>query len=348
MSERRPPILNITTPLFIISTSGRSTGERVPTLASTPFPSPINDTSKIAKMGFLRKYIFPILFGVIFFSLFKNHLPKFKVLSALETIDLLKKNDKLSLVRFGDGEFDIIAQKRGPNYQRTSPRLREALLKILNSRSICVAVPEALSVDVLTPENSTNSHLRFWRTYVVLRAQLFRHILDSTRLYGDACVSRPYTNSQDDQLATQVFRQIRTLWANKNVVVIEGELTRFGVGNDLLNDAASVKRIIGPAKNAFEKCDQLLEEARKQPEDTIFIVALGPAAKIIAYELSNQFKTLDLGHLDIEYEWYLRKMKEGGSVPNKYVNEARVNFDSESEPFDPSLYESQIIAKFLN
>lgn len=44
----------------------------------------------------------------------------------------------------------------------------------------------------------------------------------------------------------------------------------------------------------------------------------------------------------------LRKMKEGGSVPNKYVNEARVNFDSESEPFDPSLYESQIIAKFLN
>ena len=51
-------------------------------------------------MGFLRKYIFPILFGVIFFSLFKNHLPKFKVLSALETIDLLKKNDKLSLVRF--------------------------------------------------------------------------------------------------------------------------------------------------------------------------------------------------------------------------------------------------------
>lgn len=101
-----------------------------------------------------------------------------------------------------------------------------------------------------------------------------------------------------------------------------------------------IRRLLG--------CDQLLEEARKQPEDTIFIVALGPAAKIIAYELSNQFKTLDLGHLDIEYEWYLRKMKEGGSVPNKYVNEARVNFDSESEPFDPSLYESQIIAKFLN
>ena len=75
-----------------------------------------------------------------------------------------------------------------------------------------MAVPEALSVDVLTPENSTNSHLRFWRTYVVLRAQLFRHILDSTRLYGDACVSRPYTNSQDDQLATQVLVHLGSPW----------------------------------------------------------------------------------------------------------------------------------------
>ncbi len=50
-------------------------------------------------MGFLRKYlfpalrriIFPILFGVVFFNLFKHRLPKFKVLSPLETIDLLKK-----------------------------------------------------------------------------------------------------------------------------------------------------------------------------------------------------------------------------------------------------------------
>lgn len=94
-------------------------------------------------MGFLRKYlfpalrriIFPILFGVVFFNLFKHRLPKFKVLSPLETIDLLKKEDKLSLVRFGDGEFDIIANKGAPNYQKASPHLRKTLVKILNSRT---------------------------------------------------------------------------------------------------------------------------------------------------------------------------------------------------------------------
>ena len=97
-------------------------------------------------MGFLRKYlfpalrsiIFPILFGVIFFNLFKHRLPKYKVLSPLETIDLLKKDDKLSLVRFGDGELEIITNKGAPNYQKASPHLRKTLVKILNSRNICV------------------------------------------------------------------------------------------------------------------------------------------------------------------------------------------------------------------
>lgn len=83
-------------------------------------------------MGFLRKYIYPILFGVFFFNIFKDRLTKFKVLSPLETIELLERDDKLSLVRYGDGEFDIIANKKGPNYQKASPALREALLKILN------------------------------------------------------------------------------------------------------------------------------------------------------------------------------------------------------------------------
>lgn len=150
-------------------------------------------------MGFLRKYlfpalrsiIFPILFGVIFFNLFKHRLPKYKVLSPLETIDLLKKDDKLSLVRFGDGELEIITNKGAPNYQKASPHLRKTLVKILNSRNICVAVPEALSVDVLTPENCTHPQLRFWRTYVVLRSGLFRRILDRTRTYGNTSVSRP-------------------------------------------------------------------------------------------------------------------------------------------------------------
>jgi len=94
-------------------------------------------------MGFLRKYlfpalrsiIFPILFGVIFFNLFKHRLPKYKVLSPLETIDLLKKDDKLSLVRFGDGELEIITNKGAPNYQKASPHLRKTLVKILNENS---------------------------------------------------------------------------------------------------------------------------------------------------------------------------------------------------------------------
>ena len=205
--------------------------------------------SKISKwVSYVNTFI-QFYLESFFFNIFKDRLTKFKVLSPLETIELLERDDKLSLVRYGDGEFDIIANKKGPNYQKASPALREALLKILNSPKICVAIPEALSIYPLTSEQNLKTHLRFWRTYVVLKARLLNRILDRTRTYGDACVSRPYTHHQNDVVASQVFKQIRKLWANKNVIVIEGEFTRFGVGNDLLNEAASVKRIIGPAKN---------------------------------------------------------------------------------------------------
>ena len=35
------------------------------------------------------------------------------------------------------------------------------------------------------------------------------------------------------------------------------------------------------------------------------------------------YQSLDIGHLDIEYEWYLRKSLDRVSIENKYVNEAK-------------------------
>ena len=43
------------------------------------------------------------------------------------------------------------------------------------------------------------------------------------------------------------------MWNNIDVLIVEGEHTRFGVGNDLLAIAKGVERIICPDKNAFNK-----------------------------------------------------------------------------------------------
>ena len=38
------------------------------------------------------------------------------------------------------------------------------------------------------------------------------------------------------------------------------------------------------------------------------LIALGPTATILAYDLAEKgVQALDVGHIDIEYEWFLRK-----------------------------------------
>ena len=58
--------------------------------------------------------------------------------------------------------------------------------------------------------------------------------------------------------------------------------------------------------------------------DSLYLLSIGPTAKILAYDL---FKTgrrvFDVGHLDIEYEWYLQQANQKVNIPGKYVNESK-------------------------
>ena len=55
-------------------------------------------------------------------------------------------------------------------------------------------------------------------------------------------------------------------------------------------------------------------------KDDLLILALGPAATVLAYELSGERQCLDLGHIDIEYEWFRMGATTKVAIPSKYVN----------------------------
>ncbi|WP_226963336.1 GT-D fold domain-containing glycosyltransferase [Sutterella seckii] len=74
------------------------------------------------------------------------------------------------------------------------------------------------------------------------------------------------------------------------------------------------------------------------------LISLGPAAKIISLELiKNGFRVLDVGHLDIEYEWFLRNATTKISIPNKYVNENEKHPYIVNNDINKKIYQSQII-----
>jgi hypothetical protein len=58
------------------------------------------------------------------------------------------------------------------------------------------------------------------------------------------------------------------------------------------------------------------------------------------------FQAIDIGNLDVEYEWFLRGSTEKIKIPGKYTSEAkggRIVDDVQDEK-----YKSQILASFIN
>lgn len=123
----------------------------------------------------------------------------------------------------------------------------------------------------------------------------------------------------------------------------------MGVGNDLFAEAASIKRILCPATNAWEQYDKILSTILELnlDQDTLYILALGPTATVLAYDLTQYgFQALDLGHIDIQYEYSLRNTKEKIAIEGKYVNE-NIAGRKVSDSIVDNKYKNSIIAKIV-
>lgn len=264
--------------------------------------------------------------------------------SCEETIDEILRNNK-SICRFGDGEFACISGNlRAKFTTKYFPELANRLLEVLNSNDENILI--ALADNYGNLDKYSEQSVREIRHYMTkqVRAE-HAAILDKNRVYYNAYITRPYVLWRDSwEDARNRFEILKQIWDKRDCIIIEGEQTRMGVGNDLFDNAASIRRIIAPAVDAFEKYDEILKVAIEQQEDFLYLIALGPVATVLAYDLSkSSHQALDIGHIDLEYEWFLRGKGVRQAVPTKFNNE----FDGGAEVIDiyDEKYESQIIKK---
>ncbi len=247
---------------------------------------------------------------------------------------------KSSVCRYGDGECNL-AQNISIPCQTASPQLATRLQVILksNQKDILICLP-----DTFGSLNQYTAHVQtFWRSYLAKHRASFYQLINLNKPYYDTMVSRPYIDYADQSLTGHFYTQFKEIWNHRNVVIVEGKKTKMGVGNDLLKGAQSIKRILGPELNAFDRYDKLLEVAQQQPKDSLFLICLGPTATVLAYDLALAgFQAIDTGHLDIEYEWFLRKTTERIKIMGKYVLEAPEG--TKVEDSSDAQYEQEIIA----
>ena len=261
------------------------------------------------------------------------------VLSIDQSLDYLLEKGA-SVVRFGDGEMDLIAG-RGIPYQEYDPelsaRLREMMAMESNERlMICLS-------DVFTGlERYSIDAQNFWKVH------LYYHLPDYVEIcrapwYGSTFISRPYIDLEDKTPSEGYFAKLKQLWQDKDLLIVEGLTSRSGVGNDLFDGAKSIKRIICPSRNAYSKLEAIKQAVREHADNRLILTMLGPTAKVLVYDLVQEgYRALDIGHIDSEYEWF--QMGASHKVKLSHKHTAEHNFDQDIEFRDDQAYDSQIVA----
>ncbi len=263
----------------------------------------------------------------------KYTLPR--IMSLEETIHMIVHEQK-SIARFGDGEFGLMFGDSRWRFQRTDEGLALRLRQVVTADTPDVLI--GLNNFYGDLSHRTTQDADGIRSYITpaIRAQHMK-LINTRRMYANACISRA---TSWDMVKLQ-----KKIWDKKDCVFIEGIQTRMGVGNDLFDNTRSIQRILCPAENAYDRYDEILAEAKKLPASKTLLIALGPTASVLAYDLALAgYHAIDIGHVDLSYEWLIRNKGAKTAVSTKYNNEYPEGYIVED--INDPVYDSQIIANF--
>lgn len=246
--------------------------------------------------------------------------------------------ENLSVVRFGDGEISLIGGMDLP-FQKRSPELVKELEEIIKAdhEKLLVCIP-GMWKDLKIFEPYAE---KFIEHHMYREKHTWGFLLRKNYTYGDTNITRHYLAYKNKQRSRYIFNLIFSLWEERDVLLIEGSKSRIGVGNDLFQKVSKLERVLCPQENAYEKVEEILSFVKRQPKTKLILVSLGPAAKVITYRLFLLgYRVLDIGHIDMEYEMFIRKEIKQTKVDHKYFNE--INERSPIDCNDPT-YLSQIL-----
>lgn len=238
------------------------------------------------------------------YQLYKHHILKNKlqVESIDNTIDRLINSD-LSLVRFGDAEIRMI-EGNTTKFQDYDEELSRRLYEILQYKQekVMVGIPDIFG----SLEQYTEKSRDFWKEHLFFSRKTYLKYCNTEKTYENAFFSRLYYIYQDKEQSGIWFDKVKEIWRDRDIVVVEGEGTHTGAGNDLLALAASIERVLCPGLNAYLAYPEIREACLSFSKEKLFLFAVGNTAKLLITDMVKEgYRAIDIGNLDMEYEWYL-------------------------------------------
>ena len=192
------------------------------------------------------------------------------------------------------------------------------------------------------------SEIQYWTKFFKYdRIKLLR-ILDLNKTYYSSDITRFYHKYKNKSHIPDYIKKLKKIWEKRDILIVEGEKTRMGIGNDLFNNSKSIKRIICPAKHAFRVYDKILNAVLTVDKNILVLISLGPTATVLACDLSKLgYQALDIGHMDIQYELFLRNATDMIQIPYKFVNEYNGGKNESVEEIKDENYYNQSIYKIF-
>lgn len=252
-----------------------------------------------AVLYFIRRKMYDDFIADTYVPFYK----KLRFLSAEETFNYIIDNN-CSIIRFGDGEFGLI---RGASVyfngwrQKYSDDLKDGLTKALSSqeKNILVCLPgEYLTrskID-LTASNQESEH-RFWvNAKVICKNYIHKNVV-----YGSCFAFYPRFNTSINFLKLKKYLQ------TKEVVIITSNTSRFKnieLGRKTYLLEAPSRDSWDKEKEIMASFKKLTEENSLSKENTLIMVSMGSAAKVVTYNLAmGDYTAWDAGQFfDVAYK----------------------------------------------
>jgi hypothetical protein len=226
-------------------------------------------------------------------------------LGLFETLERVKSG-RLSMARLGDGELALaLDPSTAISFHHGSPELQAELRAILRGQEA-----DESRLLVCVPGITVAYYRAYWAKYW----PALKPLLDRTRTYGNTSVTREALFRLDPEAARRAWRSV---WDGRDVCFITGQGSRFQYDDELFGGLASRRTLYSLPRDAYSDVPRLIGEITASvPRETMILIALGPAATILAARLARLgYWALDIGHLPNAYRTVARGAPPADALP---------------------------------
>lgn len=224
---------------------------------------------------------------------------QFTILDWNESIERLKQ-ERLSLARFGDGEFQCINglmlnSKAGKNICNREVQIKlKDVLKSKNRKLLIGIIPSPL-LPCGPFIKELNLHWNQYNYYI--RYKNVFNLLSESKVYSDSTIFLKTTILDSAQLP-KYETQIKSIWNNKEVCFVTSQKGRLDIDDPIFNNISSRHVIFIPEKNAFSSYPSIMNECKEFSKDVLFLLSAGFTATLLAHDLCEDgYQAIDIGHI---------------------------------------------------